>query len=311
MTDADAAAQPTVDSHHHFWARPDQTFLPADLLTAVAASNVVATIYVECSEWYRTSGPEHLRPVGETEWVVDNAPDVVKGMVANADLRRGAVVAEVLEAHAAAGGGLVKGIRQMSLYDPEPGSWQMEPFPGPALLGDPGFREGYAQLGRAGFHFEALVWFHQLPEVVDLATAFPDTTIVVNHLGGPSGLRHWRDRRDEMVTTWRANVAAVAACPNVVMKVGGIGMGLYGVRWDRDPHPPSPEVVAARWQDEVRYCVDVFGPGRTMAESNFPVDLRCMPYDTLWSAMRLMTSHLDPTERAAFFHDTATRVYRL
>jgi L-fuconolactonase len=311
MSERGIGPQVIIDTHQHFWMRDDQTFLPDDLRAAVATTDVVATVYIECDSWYRPDGPEPLRSVGETEWVVANAPDFVAGIVGKADLRLGAAVAEVLDAHAAAGGDLFKGIRQTTLYEPTPDSWQMEPSPGPGLLSDASFREGFTVLDRFGLRFEALVWFHQLPEVVDLARAFPDTTIVLNHLGGPSGIRPWRDRRPEMLSSWRHHLAAAAECPNIVAKVGGIGMGIYGVRWARDPQPPSAETVAEFWRDEVRFVLDTFGPDRCMAESNFPVDLNCMSYGTLWDAMRIMVGHLDTAEQALFFSGTACEVYRL
>ena len=233
MSERGIGPQVIIDTHQHFWMRDDQTFLPDDLRAAVATTDVVATVYIECDSWYRPDGPEPLRSVGETEWVVANAPDFVAGIVGKADLRLGAAVAEVLDAHAAAGGDLFKGIRQTTLYEPTPDSWQMEPSPGPGLLSDASFREGFTVLDRFGLRFEALVWFHQLPEVVDLARAFPDTTIVLNHLGGPSGIRPWRDRRPEMLSSWRHHLAAAAECPNIVAKVGA-AFGMNILAWGRE-----------------------------------------------------------------------------
>jgi predicted TIM-barrel fold metal-dependent hydrolase len=302
---------PICDSHHHLWDLEGSTYLVADLrrdLESVPA--VTRTVFVECDAWYRDEGPEHLRVVGETEWVVANADPVTQGIVGAADLRLGPLVHETLEAHIAAGAGRFRGIRHRATWDPSPLIRAHPPDPGPRLLADERFRDGLRVLHRLGLTFDAWVYFPQLTEVADLARAFPDLTIVLNHLGGPIGMPPYTDRA-AVLAQWRELMVDVASCENVVVKIGGIGMPIYGMGWHKQPSPPGADEVAAAWRDPVRWCIDAFGARRCMLESNFPVDRFSMDYATLWRAFDLITADLSPTERAALHHDTAVAAYRL
>ena len=297
------------DPHHHLWLRQGMEYLPADLRADIdTVPQVVRTVFVECDAWYRENGPDHLRAVGETEWVVANADPVVQGIVGTGDLRLGARTEEVLRAHVEAGAGRFRGIRQRATWDAD--LRPSDPDPGRGLLLDPAFREGFEVLHSLGLSFDAWMYFPQLPDLIDLASAYPDTTIVLNHLGAPITLGPYRNR-DTTHARWRELLADVARCPNVVVKVGGIGMPMYGTTWHQAAQQPGPEEVAAAWGDRVRFCIETFGPDRCMFESNFSVDKISMSYSTLWAAFDLMTATYSPTERAALFHDTAARSYRL
>jgi predicted TIM-barrel fold metal-dependent hydrolase len=297
------------DAHHHLWLRAGMEYLPADLAADIATvPQVVRTVFVECDAWYRDDGPEHLRPVGETEWVVANAGPVVQGIVGTGDLRLGALAAEILDAHIDAGAGRFRGIRQRATWDAD--LRKADPDPGPGLLLDPAFRAGFEVLHALGLSFDAWLYFPQLPDLVDLARTYPGATIVLNHLGAPIVQGPYSDR-EATLARWRTLMADVAACPNVVLKVGGIGMPMFGTAWHRADVQPGPEEVAAHWGDAVRFCIDTFGPDRCMFESNFSVDRISMSYSTLWAAFDLMSDTYSPAERAALFHDTAVRAYRL
>ncbi len=297
------------DAHHHLWARPGMEYVAADLRADIATVPAVSrTVYVECDAWYREDGPEHLRVVGETEWVVAHADPLTDAIVGTADLRLGERVGETLRAHIEAAGGRFRGIRQRATWDASELIRRTDPDPGPSLLLDPSFRAGFGVLHRLGLSFDAWVYFPQLPEVVDLARAFSEATIVLNHLGGPIVLGPYTDR-DAVLQRWRPLITDVAACPNVVIKLGGIGMPLYGMGWHKHPSLPGAEEVAEAWRDPIRLCIDAFGVDRCLFESNFPVDRISMSYATLWDTFDLLTSDLSATERAALFYDTATSVY--
>ena len=300
------------DAHHHLWVLPTSHYDVADLRADLATvPEVTRTVFVECGAWYRHDGPEHLRSVGETEWVAANTDPVTEAIVGATDLRLGALTEEALHAHIEAGAGRFRGIRQMATWDPSPDIRPAHPDPGPGLLLDPHFRDGFAALHRLGLSFDAWVYFPQLPEVADLARAFPDTTIVVNHFGGVIGLGPYAGHRDEMLTRWRELLPELAACPNVVMKLGGIGMPIYGLEWHKRAEPPSIAEVVDAWRDTVRRCIEAFGVDRCLFESNFPVDRFSLHYATVWAAFDAMTADLSMSERAALFHDTAAAVYRL
>ncbi len=185
--------------------------------------------------------------------------------------------------------------------------------PPPELLADPDFRAGYATLGRMGFSFDGWMFHTQVAELVDLAHAVPDTPVVLDHLGGPLGIGPYADRRDEVRAVVRPALEALARHPQVTVKVGGIGMSIYGVGFKRLPQAPSSEHVAATWSDDIRHCIETFGPDRCMFESNFPVDKQGCSYTVLFNAFQRICDEAGYTaaERADLFAGTARRFYRV
>jgi L-fuconolactonase len=312
---------PIIDPHHHLWNRPGNRYVLDELLADLAGHNVRQTVFVECSAMYRAAGPEEFRPVGETQWVQGVAAqiasgdfgetNVAAGIVGSADLRLGERLAPVLEAHLAASPRHLRGIRHRAAWA-EPGVLPNQPANQPGhLLLDPDFRRGFAQLRVYGLSFEAWLYHPQLLELADLARTFPDTIIILNHLGGPLGVGAYAGKRDEVFARWKPDLGAVAACPNVVMKVGGLQMAINGFGWqDRDRPPTSDELLEAN-RDWYLYAIEQFGPVRCMFESNFPVDRLSCSYTVLWNQFKKLTKSFPSDERAALFHDTAKRVYRL
>ncbi len=299
------------DPHHHLWDLPKSRYLVDDLLADLTTvPDVTSTVFVECSAWYRESGPQHLRSVGETEWVAAHGGPVVRGIVGATDLRLGPLTDEALHAHIAAAKGRFRGIRQRATWDASPLVRPDDPDPGEGLLRDPRFRAGFEVLHDLGLTFDAWVYFPQLPDVTDLARAFPEATIILNHLGGPIMLGPYTDP-GEVLERWRELMVDVASCPNVVVKVGGIGMPIYGMEWHKRATPPSADEIADAWREPVHWCIDTFGTDRCMLESNFPVDRFSMDYATLWNSFDLLTSDFTSTQRDALFRGTAVRVYRL
>jgi predicted TIM-barrel fold metal-dependent hydrolase len=178
-------------------------------------------------------------------------------------------------------------------------------------MGTSAFGNGVAALGRAGLSLDVWLYHPQLPELAALARAHDDVTIVLDHLGGPLGIGPYAGRREEVLAAWRPMVADVAASPNVVLKVGGIGMAIFGMGWHRREDGASPEELVAAWGEPIRWCIEQFGPERCMFESNFPVDKTSCRYADLWEAFGRIAEGASPTEAAALFHDTAVRTYRL
>jgi predicted TIM-barrel fold metal-dependent hydrolase len=310
---------PICDPHHHLWDLPGSRYLLEDLHADTGSGHrVLRTVFVECHAEYRVDGAEAMRPVGETEFVarqaeasemVDNA--TIAGIVSFADLTLGEAVEHVLAAHEAAGRGRFRGIRHASAWDASSKSRRMHTSPPPGLLALDSFRAGFAVLGRMGCRFDAWLYHPQLPELVDLARAFPDVTIVLDHLGAPLGTGPYAGRREEVRAAWRPMIVDLAACRNVVVKLGGIGMSRYGLGWERNERPPTSEELAAAWAPDIHWCIEHFGVERCMFESNFPVDKESTSYVVLWNTFKRLTAGASPPERAALFHDTATSVYGL
>ena len=323
---------PICDPHHHLWEFRGETvpasaavaprYLLDELLADLASGhNVVSTVFIECGAMFRAGGPEELRPVGETEFVAGIAAmsesgvygqtRVAAGIVGTAELRRGDAAAEVLDRQIEAGGGRFRGIRQGGTWHEHPDVPNGRTQPPPNLFLDIRFREGFRHLASRGLSFEGWCYHPQIPALTDLARAFPDTTIILDHFGGPIGIGPYAGRGDEVFADWRRAIGPLAACPNVHAKLGGIAMVVNGFGWHEREAPPSSEALMEATRRYYEHTIEVFGVERCMFESNFPVDKLSCSYNVLWNSFKRLTADWSPSERAHLFHDTAARVYRL
>jgi predicted TIM-barrel fold metal-dependent hydrolase len=307
--------RPILDAHHHLWERAGERYLLAELLEDVSCGhNIVATVAVECRAMYRNQGVEELKPLGETEFLasiadpVGGAPAVAAAIVGFADLRLGNRVAVVLEGHLAAGAGRFRGIRHSTTWDASDALRSDAPR---GLMSEGSFRRGFACLRAYGLTFDAWLYHPQLAELAKLAAAFPDVSIVLNHLGGPLGIGPYTGKRTEVFQSWRQGILSVAACANVSVKLGGLGSERSGFDWHEGTAKLSSNELAAAIRPYIELCVEAFGVARCMFESNFPVEKRANSYAVLWNAFKRVTAGCSESERAALFHDTAARIYRV
>jgi predicted TIM-barrel fold metal-dependent hydrolase len=301
---------PIVDPHHHLWEHPANTYMMGELRSDTESGHrVEKTVFVECGSGYRTDEPESMSFVGETEFVVAADPEgFIAGIVGRADLSS-PDVEDVLAAHLAAGRGRFRGIRHASAHDPDPAIRASHTRPPAGLFGQDAFRRGFAALGAAGLRFDAWLFHPQLTELVDLVHAHPDVPVVLDHLGGPLGIGPYAGRRDEVLAMWRVSMASVAACPNVSLKLGGIGMPIYGLGFHKTDGGASSGQLAEVWGEPIRWCIDRFGVDRCMFESNFPVDKASCSYAVLWNAFKRIAAECSKSEKAALFSGTASRFY--
>jgi predicted TIM-barrel fold metal-dependent hydrolase len=271
---------------------------------------------------YRAAGPVEMKPVGETEFANGVAamsasgiygPTLAcAGIVSYVDMMLGDRARAVLEAHVAAGNGRFRGIRHAGGWDPSPDVRNSHTNPPQGLYAEARYRAGVAQLGALGLTYEAWQYHPQLKEVTALARAVPQTTMILNHCGGPLGIGPYAGRSDAVFATWKADLAELARCPNVVVKLGGLGMDIGPfVSVMQRPAPPSSAEIAAAWKPWVEACIEAFGPDRCMFESNFPVDKLSTGYAVLWNAFKRLAAGASAAEKAALFSATAKRVYRL
>jgi len=314
---------PIVDPHHHLIDRPESgRFLLPDLLADIGSGhNVVATVYLEWLSMYRADGPVEMRPVGEIEFANGVAamcasgsygkPRVCAGIVGHGELTLGAGLAKVLEAMTVAGGGRFRGIRFISASDPDQGQWGATLARPRGWLLDRKVREGFAQLAPLGLSFDAFMYHPQLADLVDLARAFPATPICLNHVGGAIGLGRYKGKRDAVFADWSARIKELAACPNVHVKLGGLGMRVFGFDVHEKELPPSSEQLATLWRPYIETCITAFGASRAMFESNFPVDKGSYSYGVFWNACKRVAQGASAAEKADLFHGTASRFYRL
>ena len=315
---------PICDPHHHFWdfqtARvPYQRYLLHELAADVnSGHNVRSTVFVECRAMYRADGPEEMRPVGEVEFVQGLAAASASGLygparaaaaiVGHADLNLGERVEPVLEALQAASPNRFRGIRHSVTCDPHP---ELATSNIEGLVASDNFRSGARVLARMDLSLEAWMFFPQLPELADFAKAVPDLSIVLNHIGGLLRFGPYANRDDEVLATWRSGIAGVADCPNVNIKLGGIGMPRTGFDWHARDVPIGSEELAESMAPLMSYCIEQFGPQRCMFESNFPVDKVAYSYNVMYNAFKRLSKGYSANERAAMFHNTAARVYRI
>ncbi len=313
---------PIIDPHHHLWQRPEWKYLLDDLLLDInSGHNIVATVFVQASAMYRSGGPVEMRPVGEVEFVNGVAAmsasgtygktRICDGIVGHADLRLGSRVEPVLAALSRAGGDRFRGIRHITSWDADVSIRNPEYPSPPGLLGDKTFREGVAVLGRLGLTFDSFMYHPQLGDLVDLAGAFPNLKIVLDHMGAPLGMGAYKGKRDEVFAHWSASIRKLAAHQNMFVKVGGLGMRYNGFGFNEQAEPPSSEMLAKTFRPYFETCIEAFGASRCMLESNFPVDKASYTYPIFWNACKLLTKSASKTERADLFAGTAARFYRL
>ncbi|MEU3352839.1 amidohydrolase family protein [Streptomyces sp. NPDC037389] len=316
-----------MDPHHHLWPDSPTSFAAVpgernanatpysvqDLRADTGSGhNVVATVFVECSTNYYTEGPQHLRPVGETDWVASQSVSdgLLSGIVGYANLMgEPSEIAETLDAHTGAGNGIFKGVRHTVAWDANPGVFTSIRRPPSGLLLDSIFRRGASELARRGLVYETWTYFHQLPELCDFARSHPSLVVVLNHLGGPAATGPYAQQRNEVLEEWRAGIKSLARVPNVVMKLGGIGMPAFTPVEFIESTPMTSTRVADYWGLQIRYCIETLSPERCMFESNFPVDRRLCDYATLWNAFKLIAAPYSIAERESLFAGTARRTY--
>jgi L-fuconolactonase len=319
---AEAALDPTLaicDPHHHLWDRPNNRYFLEDFLGDTRSGhNIVATVAVECRAMYRKEGPVAMKPVAETEFLDgvaaraisdrENTTRVAAGVVGHADLTLGDAAAPVLEAHMGSSPGRFRGVRHSTTWD---ASEKIRSDAPPGLLAERAFRKGFACLARYGLSFDAWLYHPQLAELAELARAFPQVTVILDHIGGPLGIGPYAAKRNEVFEIWRKGIGELSTCPNVVVKLGGLSSERSGFDWHQRAVRPTSAELAAIVAPYFEWCIEKFGVARCMFESNFPVEKRANSYVAVWNAFKRVTQSYSASERKSLFHDTAARVYRI
>lgn len=308
-----------IDPHHHLWPQPEMHYNLDELWQDTdAGHNITQTVFMECRAAYRESGPDHLKCVGETEFVakaaarsaIDTSRATISGIISHVDLMS-EHRDEIIDAHEDAGNGLFRGVRHSGAHDPHPEALSI---PGRGIknqYANEAFRRGVARLGERGLTYDTWHYHHQNMEYRDLALAVPGTTMILDHFGTPLGVGAYAGKREDIFAAWKDDIAAIAECPNVYAKLGGLAMPDNGFGWnDRDTPPTSDEFVEAqgRYYDHAIAC---FGPERCMLESNFPVDRLSLSYRVLWNGLKKIAAKYSETEKAQMFSGVARKVYRL
>ncbi|RJQ39365.1 MAG: amidohydrolase [Dehalococcoidia bacterium] len=315
-------ALPICDPHHHLYDRtnrlhPGINYLVEEYLGDIGTGhNVTKTVFVQAGEMYKKDAPGEMQPVGETETVERiTAPTqagktrVAAGIVGFADLTLGAEVAPVLEAHIKAGKERFRGIRYAPAWDASNEIVSYRKTPG--ILSDKNFLAGFACLQRYGLSYDAWLYHPQMAELADLANAFPEVPIILNHTGGPLRIGPYAKKREAAFGEWQQGIARLAACPNVFIKLGALGMRMFGFGWHERAKPPGSEELAGAMAPYYLWCIEKLGTCRCMFESNFPADRLSYSYTVLWNTFKRIVKDFSASEKSALFYGTAVKAYRL
>lgn len=314
--------RPIVDAHHHLYERPGLRYLGDEFVADLCSGHKIrATVLVQARHSYGAGEADELRPVGETMFASATARRAASGSAARfgiasaiipyADLTLGDAVRPVFEAHLAAGGGRVRGIRHILAWHPDRSLLNPAYPTSEGMMDSDGFRAGFRHLAPLGLSFDAWVLFPQLSRLARLARAFPDTAIVVNHCGGPllGGSYAGMDR--EVFALWKSGMEALAACPNVMVKLSGLGMPSVGMGFDIPRVPSTSAELSAAWRPWMESCIAMFGTDRSMFASNFPADRPSYDYRTGWNAMKRVADAGSEDEKDELLRGSAVRFYRL
>ena len=310
---------PICDPHHHLWDYPNSRYLLDEILEDIdSGHNITSTIFVECMSEYRNDSPNSLAPVGETEFVqeiaaynnkVKNNIRIAAGIVSFADLLLGNSVKEVLEAHIEASPKRFKGIRHACGWDKSDLIRNSHTKPPASLYLNKNFRKGFAQLTAYGLTFDAWLYHTQHEELISLARAFPEQTIILDHVGGPLGIGPYKGKRGEILHLWKNTISKLAECENITVKLGGLSMAINGFEWHKKKRPPNSKELAEAMSPYLLHCIEKFTPQRSMFESNFPVDKVSCSYNVLWNSFKRITKGFSFDEKRFLYHDVAAKTY--
>lgn len=312
---------PIIDPHHHLWRRPNRDYLLEDLWEDTGSGhNIVKTVFIECRAEYRQDGADHLKPLGETEFVADqarqsaqggNGQAEIAGIVGHADLTLAEDVREVLEAHLDFGAGRFRGIRHAGARDPHPDALMIAGRAPEGLYARDDFRQGMKILGTMDLTYDTWHYHHQNQAFAELARAVPGTQMILDHFGTPLGVGPYADKRNEIFEQWKKEIADIAECENVVAKLGGLAMPDNGFGWHTASRPPGSDEFFEAQRPYYLHTIECFGPERCMFESNFPVDKLSLSYHVLYNGLKKIVADFSQDEKLAMFYGTAARIYNI
>ncbi len=306
-----------IDPHHHLWDFPTSTYLVKELKEDTSSGHKVEkTIYMECGFGYYQEGPEHLKPVGETEIVKkysdeskDSEGAVISGIVSKADLRLGDSLNEVLDAHSQASEGLFRGIRHAGASAEYPDQLTIPGGAPRELFEDGAFIDGIKLLGKKGYTYDTWHYHYQNKDFIKMVSQIPDTTIILDHFGTPLGVGPYAIHKEAIYKEWKEDMIELSKFENVVMKIGGLAMPDNGFGWDIRNRPASSDEFVNSQKRYYLHVIDCFGPDRCMMESNFPVDRRSISYHVLYNGLKKIVADFSDDEKDQMFYGTAEKIY--
>ena len=315
---------PIVDSHIHLFDLPGNRYMVDDYLAdAQGGHNVLAAVYCETQTFARTSGPDHMKPLGEVEFANGVAAMtstgrygkcvVGAGIIGHANLTFGAKIGELLDRCLETAPDRYRGIRHVTLDYPDERPYQfiMTYRPPAGILDNPEVPKALAELQKRGLSYDAAVYDYGLPRLTEVIDGFPDLTVVLNHIGNFVGVDMDPTERGEKFAALAKNLREIAKRPNVVVKVGGLGMPILGFGFEKRSEVIGYEALAEAFRPHIDLAIDIFGPDRCLFESNFPPDGRSSGFIPTVNAYKHVLRGLSDDEKRNVFGRNAARIYRL
>ena len=317
---------PICDPHHHYWdLRVERTpygrYLLHELLDDISGHNITSTVFIEARAMYNADIEKDFKPVGEVEFVEGISAASASGIygksrasasiIGHANLNLGDRVEPVLQSLLEASPRRFKGIRHIVAWDTDKEVDTVPVYNQEEQMSTKSFIEGAKVLSKMGLSFDSWMYFHQLPQLLNLAKKVPDLPIMVDHIGGMLLVGKYRDKKEEVLETWKKNISDLSECPNVQIKLGGLGMPITGHDWHLRKTPVGSDELAEQMKFFLDYCIEKFGTNRGMFESNFPVDKVSFSYDVLYNAFKKYSKNFSKSERSSMFHDNAIKFYKV
>ena len=317
---------PICDPHHHFWdLRSERTpygkYLLNELLSDFKDHNIKSTVFIEARAMYNINLEKSYQSVGEVEFVQWLSAASASGIYGNsraaaaiighANLNLGSKVKPILESLVAASPNRFRGIRHIVAKDDDPKVVMRQVYDLKEQMTTKNFIEGAKVLADMGLTFDSWMYFHQLPELLNLAKKVPELEIVLDHVGGLLQVGRYSTIKKEVKEIWKKNISDLSECPNVKIKLGGLGMPIFGYDWHERDIPIGSDDLAFDMAPILDFCIEKFTPERGMFESNFPVDKVSFSYNILYNAFKKYSKDFSKSERAAMFHDNAVKFYKI
>jgi L-fuconolactonase len=314
---------PIIDAHFHLFVRPTIQYMFEECLEDVRAGhNIVSSVYVETQAFSRAEGPEIERTLGEVEFANGIGAmagsgffgpcRIAAGIVAHARLSGGDAIGAVLDQALERAPDRLRGVREILIDHVRAEAFRGVPHrPPQGLISSTAFREGFRHLGPRGLSFDATVFDPQLSELADLARSFPDTPIILNHMGMAMAIDLDANGRREVFQTWRVALNEIAQLPNLSCKISGLGMPIWGLGFDVCENEIGYRELAEAWRPYAETALECFGPDRCMMASNYPPDARSAGFVPLWNALKHIVRGYSDAELTSLFSGTAANIYRL
>ncbi len=292
---------PVIDTHHHIWLRKDVAWLADPPIPRMFGDYFGLRRDYPVEEWINDIVPQGVtksvhvtamwgpgRALDESKWLQETADKhgFPHGIVCNVDLADPNADA-ALKAQTQFPN--LRGVRQMLYWD-SPTVRQAVPRPDYCNAAD--FRRGFALLEKYDLSFELQVYAGQATYAVELVKAFPNVRMILVHAGMLA------DRTPQAIDQWRAALTALAAFPNLHVKLSGLGMYSNGITY-----PQARQVI--------RDAIQIFGIERTIYGSNFPLEKLHASYADFLGIYRKVLTEYTEAEQRAVLHDNAARFYRL